>query len=1047
MALQPGKSCRNFPFLTFYAPLLTVLPVILAAFFSPLVAHPGPADDPPGTGIHRLHLVSRISHDNGLPSNKVYNVIQDFRGYLWITTAYGLARFDGQNITVFHHVAGNSASLVDNLVKPLTVTSDSLLWIGGIDGISVYNPFASCFTSYSFYNQKERHFPVKSVTCFYEDRDHSMWIGTEDGLVHATGNPLRFERISIRGNNDPSSREYNFNFISKIIADPRNNDHLLLATLGGVLVFDKQQKVVAADYRKIINNGYDIIDFFTDGDSILWCGGWGIGLNCLDLKRKIWNEFPGDPVRPWSVTGITPIDERYLWVAVIDHGLALFDKKHHCFSYPPFEQQEGQSSVNGSVISVRYINQGKNIAVVSTDGITILRPGGLLFDQVDVPFQSYHLTAFLLDDDRNQLLVGAVDGEGLYILNRETGRWHVIRPGRPPGKYGFTIHSLLKDSRGKIWAGTRDNLYRYDPGRKTLRQFTDRVGKPLPLSDPWIYGLMEDSKGNLWVGTRSEGVFVLDPDRTGATHYFHREGDIHSLIKGGRFRSFCEDRYQRVWIGGDDGACLFDLSSGHFLNALMDSMSAAGITKRWINSMVRDTLGRIWLGIDGEGLLRVDRFGEGSFRFKTYGPESGLTESHIGRMAVDPNGILWLVSWGLLRLNPYDETVYMITEHNGLRRRIGVDENICTDPEGNIYLAFANHFETKNTADIDLVSPEVKPILESVDINDRNCPLEMGKEGIMPLDLSADQKNIIFRYTAICYDNTGQLRFRYRLEGYDTGWIYAGRGREARYTNLPPARYTFRFMVSERGIWRNEQGRLTFVIRQVFWKTWWFLAASLIILVTFGFLAYRYRLQQLLRLERLRTRIAGDLHDDIGSTLSSISIISDILQKQPDHPGLGKMVGTIGRNAHAMLEKLDDIIWTVNPTNDKFQNLALRLREFAIPLFESAGIRFDIRFDPALNELTLPMEIRRNIWLIAKEAITNAVKYSGSPFIAVSVTMFHSGLQLTVTDEGKGFNADRPTSRNGIRNMKMRASQIKGELEIDTGPSQGTRITLRLKTI
>jgi signal transduction histidine kinase len=283
------------------------------------------------------------------------------------------------------------------------------------------------------------------------------------------------------------------------------------------------------------------------------------------------------------------------------------------------------------------------------------------------------------------------------------------------------------------------------------------------------------------------------------------------------------------------------------------------------------------------------------------------------------------------------------------------------------------------------------------------------------------------------------------MEGYDKDWIMAGRGREARYTNLPPGKYRFVFQVSNRGIWLDQESSMRLIIRPFFWKTWWFIILVVFVAGVILYNIYRYRVMELLRLERLRTRIATDLHDDVGSTLSSISILSDILARQVENPQSARIVGTIGTNAHKMLEKIDDIIWVVNPTNDKFQNLGLRIREFAIPLFESGNIRHEIRFDKHMKTLQLPMEVRRNIYLIAKEAINNLIKYAECSKVTISFRQEPPGLIMELCDDGIGFDPDAITSRNGIKNMKLRAGQMNSEIEIRSVPGNGTQIKLTVK--
>ena len=573
-----------------------------------------------------------------------------------------------------------------------------------------------------------------------------------------------------------------------------------------------------------------------------------------------------------------------------------------------------------------------------------------------------------------------------------------------------------------------------------LKLFRPADGKSLPLSDPWLYALYEDERGYLMVGTRFDGLFVIDPDRKGYIHYFHQQNDPNSLIEGSHLRSIAKDNQGKFWISTINGVSIFDPSKGRFYNGLMESIEKAGITKRWVNGIERDTLGNMWLAMDGEGLLKVEETPRGGYKFHLFNTANGLNDPAMGKMCMDPNGHIWLINYGLLHLNPYDGSIHIFNEYNGLNRGLSIDESLYVDPWGNILIGLDGQFETKNTRELDYSNWDIKLLIETIEVNGKNY-----MTGTSILRLKADENNLTFRFSAICFQDVEQVLFKYKLEGYDKAWILSGTNREARYTNLPPGEYRFCVSVSNRGRWLNEVNSARIVIRPFFYKTIWFF---LLVLVFLGIIitgVFRYRVSQLLKLERLRTRIATDLHDDVGSTLSSISILSDVMIKNIQDPESQRMLSIIGRNSHAMLEKLDDLIWMVNPSNDSFRNLGLRIREYAIPLFESAKIRFDIRFDERLSSLSLPMDVRRNIYLIIKEAVNNLVKYSECKTARIHCDRQHPGIILEISDDGKGFDPDLPTRRNGLKNMKSRAVSLGGSLEILSGPGKGTKIILKVK--
>ena len=271
-----------------------------------------------------------------------------------------------------------------------------------------------------------------------------------------------------------------------------------------------------------------------------------------------------------------------------------------------------------------------------------------------------------------------------------------------------------------------------------------------------------------------------------------------------------------------------------------------------------------------------------------------------------------------------------------------------------------------------------------------------------------------------------------------------GTSREARYTNLPPGKYTFRVSATQGTGWFENREVVRCVISPFFWQTWWFILFCGIVISLVTTAIYRYRVNQLLKVERLRTRIATDLHDDVSSTLSSISILSDIAGKLSDNPKSAGLIGEIGTSAHEMLERIDDIIWSVNPSNDKFQDLGLRIREYANPLFESKNIQFHFEIPDKLAALKLQMETRRNLYLIAKESINNLVKYSKCRAAEICFKEESGYLVMEIMDDGVGFNPGVLTSRNGIVNMKLRAEKIGGSLCILSQPGEGTRITLKV---
>jgi signal transduction histidine kinase len=283
------------------------------------------------------------------------------------------------------------------------------------------------------------------------------------------------------------------------------------------------------------------------------------------------------------------------------------------------------------------------------------------------------------------------------------------------------------------------------------------------------------------------------------------------------------------------------------------------------------------------------------------------------------------------------------------------------------------------------------------------------------------------------------------LEGRDKSWSNPTQSNNVNYVSLPPGDYTFKVLASAgNDQWSEVPAIFSFTIVRPFYQSPLFY----LLLISIAFAAFyffrTYQLKQRLQVERIRTRISSDLHDDIGSTLSSISIISEGAIEEKNPVASKQMIREINENTMYLMDKMDDIIWCVNPQNDSFQHLMLRIKKFASGLFEAKGIDYDIQIEENIGETSLPMNYRQHIYLILKESINNLVKYSEATYASICIQSKASYLTITIKDNGKGFNVDRSENGNGLRNMKNRAARMKADLQIDSN-SGGTTIFLRTK--
>jgi hypothetical protein len=675
---------------------------------------------------------------------------------------------------------------------------------------------------------------------------------------------------------------------------------------------------------------------------------------------------------------------------------------------------------------------------------------------------------------------------GLYKLSgfdKYTFNWK--------GKPIENVSSLEKDEFGRMWlfANTSASIL---SGSK----ITPILLEGSPVFEGGIK--MALFQGNiLWIGNHN-GLFSMPINNS--------MPDLKKLklkanfIKAGitRLRMIHNDSDGKIWLGSDQG--LFVFSKNKFLPCELKITNASKIQP---SAIVKDKYGYYWLGDYSFGLYRMKLVSEENEKFvfdsikvyKSLKPDSAFVNAWIQDLITDNEGNIWQASLysGVykLRIDKHGVTgAKQYSVKNGLSGNLV--SSVFEDKFKRIWFAtqlgadclYKNakgeerflHFNKKDgfgdqvlsilpdsavtyfTFNEGLFALENKSLTNTLHTTPKiyitNITVNGEAESAVgtsqtPVKYRHNKNYFEFEFASVSFRHETGTTYRYMLRGQDKNWQKFTDRRFTSYNALRPGNYAFMVEAkSADGVMSKSPAIFYFKILPPLYLKWWFISLVILVVIALVYALYFYRIKQLLKMERMRTQIASDLHDDIGSTLSSISILSEILEGQIDsNPRSTEMISKIGHNAKTMLESMDDIIWSVNPKNDRFENLGLRIREYAIPLFETLGISFAIHIPEGLDGLTVPMNIRRSVYLIAKEAINNLAKYSGCNHAEIAFRIKDNVLEMEISDNGKGFDPQTPTSRNGLRNMRRRAEQINSEIQIESVINKGTVIKLRVKII
>jgi signal transduction histidine kinase len=307
------------------------------------------------------------------------------------------------------------------------------------------------------------------------------------------------------------------------------------------------------------------------------------------------------------------------------------------------------------------------------------------------------------------------------------------------------------------------------------------------------------------------------------------------------------------------------------------------------------------------------------------------------------------------------------------------------------------------------------------------------------------KKNFItFEFSSLDYTDPRDNQYSYTLEGLQDDWqLTESSSRSATYTDLRPGTYVFKVRGSNSdGVWSENYASIKIKILYPFWETWWFITLMIILLAAFIYYLGTMRTKNLLAIEKIKSKLAADLHDNIGSGLTEISILSEVASRKnnSEQKLSGSELNKISEISRQLVDNMSDIVWVVNPSRDSLHDLILRLKDNYSELLNSMGISFKSKNLESLKEVKLPMDVKQNLYLIFKEAINNSIKHSKCRHITLESNLRNDVLEISLTDDGNGFDETIHSKGNGLKNMEKRAAQIKGRIKIKSSVSSGTSI-------
>ncbi len=976
---------------------------------------------------------------NGLSDNFVQSIFEDSRGFMWFGTREGINRYDGNTFRTFYShqnygnkLPGNSNGHFQEY-KPghLFFQSDRAPVCMNTITLQFYLPSSlkgkPCLKITKIgqkgYAMSEAGF------CYLLDKELNIIDSLAPPFVNA-GELVTCDYISDDMYLVGSNREYFLYHVAKkqFSIFLREDDMPERQRLLTFHYFDLQRHII------YMSNFYG-------------------GLYEYNLQGKMlhnWSRGKApEQIEDGGISMIARRSDSTLWISTYGYGLYLLNTKTGIFTRIKHNKEDPASIIENAVTSV-YTDRSNNTWVGTSGGVCKLNSTNSIIRvwRSDINNTSANETLLLnieKGSDRNMYLT-AFSLKKVTRINSANGQMSQLDESKMP--YMWCSTNVGNEI---LFTGSSTTITFYDPVRNTYRQ-SDFLKKYFPVSEIVILAF-KHSNGDLWYSGNNGGGFVRVDARDGSIHSYKKDGP-RGKFKISYYACYAEDKNGDLWFGVNKSETLVHwiLKEDRFEEFnLFKLPGMSGLTMTGINELIMDGHDNLWAGFDGGGLFRYNIQNRSITHF---GIGNGLPTNYIGSLQTDGRNRLWIgTPKGLSCYIPEENKFINFTRDDGLPEDFFNERCTYYDSSSNyLWVGSINSLMRFNPDSLLAVQKKVFPIyIDEVTVNGKK--IEGSPEETATFMPTAN--TLQFRFTGVDLNNGKEVEYSYLLSGADADWIYNENITTASYANLAPGDYTFMVRARHKGEneWNEMKMPFRFTILTPWYKQIWFrllLIAVVSLLVWFIIKTYYQRkldkertdLERKQAIEKERTRIATDMHDDFGASLSRIKFLSEKLQiGNPDAESNHKDLEKISVYSDEMAEKMGEIVWALNKRYDSTGDLLSFCRAYASEYLADKPIQLHFH-ETTIPEMQLNGEIRRNIFLVMKEALHNIVQHAGATQIWLDIR-FDGDLQMIIRDDGTGFDPEhvRPFS-NGLSNMKKRIEDIGGTISFETNP--GTCITVRV---
>lgn len=1015
-----------------------------------------------------------LTSDNGLSENVVDAVFQDSQGFLWIGTDEGLDKYDGYEFTIYKNNPIDANSISDNFIHYIYEDKAGMLWIStSKGGLNKLDRRKNKFIRYLYDSQNQESISSNNVNMVCEDDYKNFWVCTEKGLDRMNRTTGKFKRYY--GNGDSLYNRLAESYVNALFT---KKDILWVGTRTGFYRLNVLTGAIKI-YENNPNKKYSISSNFItsiceDNQDYLWIGTFGEGLCRFDPKTERFITFRHKKGNPNSLSSdfihsILIDKNNSLWVGTSnDGGLNVFDKASKKF-YIYKNHPADVNSLSENEIQCLYEDKAGTIWIGTFGGLNKFDTKGKKFQTYstnsgnDIRLSEKEIHA-VFEDSKNNLWVGTWGG-GLDRIDPKNQKLKVYKnsPTNPRSISSNDITCILEDTEKRLWVGTADGLNRLD---NRTNDFTVFKHKPTSHSfyDNAVLTLFEDREGTLWFGTWMQGLFKYNEKSNRFTVYKNDPANPAS-ISSNMVTSIYEDQDKNLWIGTWDGLNKFNRKTNSFTAFKNDRNDPTSISNNSIICALEDPAqkGRfLWLGT----WTGLDKFDMTTCKSVIYRSSPYAFQSdNINGLLSDNENRLWIATnKGLTRFDPNNGLYRTYDKSDGLQGNEFQGRACYKSASGELFFGGdkgVSYFFPDSLNDNSYIPPVV---ITSFKKFNKEAKLPQNISFVHKLDLSYKDYVFSFGFSALNFIHPEKNKFRYKLVGFDRGWVNSGNSRTATYTNLDPGDYTFLVKAANNdGIWNPVPASINIIITPPFWETWWFRLLGLSGIALIALFIINKRTSKIRKEKNLqeefsrkliesqeneRKRIAGELHDSLAQNL--------LIIKNKALYGINNL-----KDANVISEQLDDISELTSSTLSDVREIAYNLHPYQLDrlgltkaiqsIFDrirnTTSIKFNITMD--LIDEIFNSDVEINIFRIIQECVNNIIKHSSASEVNFSIKAENEQVAISLSDNGKGFiMPDFNKSANGqglgLRNISERVKLIRGRYDIRSEPGHGTDISITI---